>query len=82
MNSAMTIEAPVQRDALSAGEHKTRSRILEAAGRLFSHKGYERTTAREICTLAQVNPAAVNYHFGGKDAVINQSFAAVTNQLA
>lgn len=66
MNSAMTIEAPAQRDALSAGEHKTRSRILEAAGRLFSHKGYERTTAREICTLARVNPAAVNYHFGGK----------------
>ncbi len=47
-------------------EHRTRSRLLEAAGIVFSEKGFERATAREICDLARVNSAAVNYYFGGK----------------
>ena len=48
-------------------DHKTRSRLLEAAGVLFSEEGFERTTARKICDLARVNSAAVNYYFGGKE---------------
>ncbi len=47
-------------------EHRTRNRLLEAAGIVFSEKGFERATAREICDLARVNSAAVNYYFGGK----------------
>ena len=47
-------------------DHGTRSRLLEAAGIVFSGKGFKRTTAREICDLARVNSAAVNYYFGGK----------------
>lgn len=45
---------------------RTRDRLLEAAGVVFSEKGYERASAREICDLARVNSAAVNYYFGGK----------------
>jgi TetR/AcrR family transcriptional regulator, regulator of cefoperazone and chloramphenicol sensitivity len=45
----------------------TRARIIEAAGKLFAEKGYDRTTAREVSELAAVNPAAINYHFGGKE---------------
>jgi AcrR family transcriptional regulator len=66
MKNAETTVRSLQPETQSAGDHDTRSRILEAAGRLFSDRGYERTTAREICELARVNPAAVNYHFGGK----------------
>ncbi len=47
-------------------DHRTRDRLLEAAGVVFSEKGFERATAREICDLAHVNSAAVNYYFGGK----------------
>ncbi len=47
-------------------DHRTRGRLLEAAGIVFSEKGFERATAREICDLARVNSAAVNYYFGGK----------------
>jgi AcrR family transcriptional regulator len=43
----------------------TRQALLEAAGRVFAEKGYERSTAKEICELAGANTAAVNYHFGG-----------------
>ncbi len=51
---------------LMASDHRTRSRLLEAAGLVFSEKGFEHATSREICDLARVNSAAVNYYFGGK----------------
>ena len=56
-----------QSEISGARDHRTRSRLIEAAGIVFSEKGYDRATAREICALAQANPAAVNYHFGGKE---------------
>ena len=46
-----------------------REQLLEAAGELFAEKGFERTTSREICERARMNTAAVNYHFGGIDAI-------------
>lgn len=48
-------------------EFTTRKRIIEAAGLHFAQKGFDRATSREICALARVNQAAVNYHFGGKE---------------
>lgn len=48
----------------------TRARILEAAERLFASKGHEKTSLREITAEAGVNLAAVNYHFGSKEGLI------------
>lgn len=45
----------------------TRDRILEAAGQLFSERGLEATTVRDICQAAGANVAAVNYYFGEKE---------------
>jgi len=45
----------------------TKRRILEAACRVFSEKGYHEATHAEICKRAQANIAAINYHFGGKE---------------
>lgn len=52
----------------------TRSRILDAAERLFMEHGLEATTLRMITTEAQANIAAVNYHFGSKEALIEELF--------
>jgi AcrR family transcriptional regulator len=46
---------------------ETRQRILEAASQVFSAKGFRNATVREICAAADVNLAAVNYHFGDKE---------------
>jgi AcrR family transcriptional regulator len=47
-----------------------RARILEAAGRLFSGQGYEKTSLRAVTREAAVNVAAVNYYFGSKEGLI------------
>jgi len=54
------------KDMFRTADHRTRHRLLEAAGIVFSEKGFQRATAREICDLANANTAAVNYYFGGK----------------
>ncbi len=50
----------------------TRRRILLAAARVFAEKGYDRATGREIAMRARSNSAAVNYHFGGIEALYTE----------
>lgn len=48
----------------------TRDRILATAERLFAEAGIGATSLRAITAAANVNLAAVNYHFGSKDALV------------
>ena len=54
--------------------HETRTRILDAAEELFMQHGFEGTSMRVLTSKAEVNLAAVNYHFGSKDALIEALF--------
>lgn len=58
----------------------TRSAILTAAERLYADRGFADVTLRDIVAAADVNLAAVNYHFGSKDELIAELF--VTRSLA
>ncbi len=49
----------------------TQKKILDAAELLFSESGYYSTSLREITAKAGVNVAAVNYHFGSKEALLD-----------
>ena len=59
---------------------RTRSAILAAAERLYADRGFGDVTLRDIVAEANVNLAAVNYHFGSKDELIAELF--VTRSLA
>lgn len=48
---------------------ETRARLLDAAERQFAERGYEGASLRQITTEAAANLAAVNYHFGDKEAL-------------
>lgn len=48
-----------------------REQLLDAAKRCLIDKGYERTTVRDITELAHVSKAAIGYHFGSKEALMN-----------
>ena len=63
---------------------RTRSKLLEAAGEVFSERGYYDATVRDICARAGANVAAVNYHFRDKlglyTEVLRQAVGAVQNE--
>lgn len=52
----------------------TKERILDAAERLFADHGFAATSLRAITSGAGVNLAAVHYHFGSKEALIQAVF--------
>jgi AcrR family transcriptional regulator len=58
----------------------TRAAILNAAERLYADRGFGDVTLRDIVAAADVNLAAVNYHFGSKDELIAELY--VTRSLA
>jgi len=47
----------------------TKDALLNAAIEVFADKGFDAATVRDICGKANANVAAVNYHYGGKDAL-------------
>jgi AcrR family transcriptional regulator len=49
----------------------TKHKILDTAERLFSEKGYDATSLRQIIAEAGVNLAAVHYHFGSKEELLD-----------
>lgn len=53
---------------------ETRNKILDAAESLFVEHGLEATSMRMITAMAGVNLAAVNYHFGNKEKLIQEIF--------
>ncbi len=53
----------------------TKTRILDAAEKLFGKNGFDATSLRDITTEADVNLAAVNYHFQSKDSLIDAVIA-------
>lgn len=51
-------------------EIATKDKILDTAEKLFAAEGFAGTSLRAIIKTAGVNTAAVHYHFGSKDALI------------
>ena len=60
---------------------ETRERILMAAERLFAANGIDATSLRSIIGEADVNLAAVHYHFGSKDALLEAVFQRLFGPL-
>lgn len=56
----------------------TRDNLLAAAAAVFAEQGYAQARVREIASRAGANLAAINYHFGGKQAL----YLEVLRQLA
>lgn len=58
-----------------------KSRIVHAAVALFSERGIEEVSLRELTTKAKVNLASVNYHFGSRSALVEAVFEDVAEQV-
>lgn len=67
-------------------ESATRKRLFLSALEVFSRKGFQAATVREICSRAgQANLSAVNYHFGGKrrlyESILEMLFAELGKRM-
>lgn len=52
----------------------TKEKIRVAAEELFARNGFHNTSLRTITSAAQVNLAAVNYHYGSKESLLEAIF--------
>jgi TetR/AcrR family transcriptional regulator, regulator of cefoperazone and chloramphenicol sensitivity len=52
----------------------TKEKLLVAASDIFLEKGFRDATVAEICSRASANISAVNYYFGSKEALYQESW--------
>lgn len=56
----------------------TREDLLAATKQCLAERGYARTTVRDIVAASGANLAAINYHFGTRDKLLNQAMLEST----
>jgi AcrR family transcriptional regulator len=66
---------------LRSGSGETRKRLLEAAELLFIESGYDAMSLRQVTARAHANLAAVNYHFGSKEALMQELLSQRLDRL-
>lgn len=59
----------------------TKTRLLDAAERLFADHGFTDASLRAITAQAGANLAAVNYHFGGKEGLFEAVLARMLQPM-
>jgi TetR/AcrR family transcriptional regulator, regulator of cefoperazone and chloramphenicol sensitivity len=59
----------------------TRLRLIDAAIRLFSEKGYKAVSVRQLADHAKSNVAAISYHFGDKSGLYREAFSVPVQGL-
>ncbi|HEU0251242.1 MAG TPA: TetR family transcriptional regulator, partial [Solirubrobacteraceae bacterium] len=52
---------------------QTKSALLDAAKQLVGERGYAGVSVRELAAVSGANLAAVNYHFGSRENLLNQA---------
>ena len=63
-------------------QFSTKDRILGAAEELFAEHGFAATSLRQVTSRADVNIAAVNYHFGSKENLVNEVFRRRMDEMS
>jgi AcrR family transcriptional regulator len=72
---------PVNSQDADMGNMNTRERLLQVAESLFIEHGYEAMSLRQITGHAEANLAAVNYHFGTKELLMQEVLAKRLDRL-
>lgn len=63
-------------------QFSTKDRILGAAEELFAQHGFGGTSLRQVTSRADVNIAAVNYHFGSKENLVTEVFRRRMDEMS
>lgn len=74
-------QAPAAVDARREAGERTRRRLVEAAQQLIAERGESAVRLRDLTSLAEVNVAAVHYHFGGLSTLLAAAATAAVEQI-
>src|SRR5690349_5663753 len=66
---------------MKSSDH-ARERLLDVARDLFTRRGYEETSIRDLTSRAKANLGAVTYHFGSKQELYYAAVASMAEPLA
>ena len=69
MGESSSVMRPAARESLDDPAH-TRNRILSAAARLFSRRGFRGTTTRQIAEIVGILSGSLFHYFRSKDAML------------
>ena len=62
-------------------ESGPKRKLLDAAERLFAERGMDAVSIRDVTDVAKANVAAVNYHFGSREAMMSWVMARVVGPI-
>ncbi len=66
----------------SEGRETHRTRLLTAAGRLLRERDYGSITARDLVAASGTNLGSIGYHFGSKEALLNEAIGLAFEEWA
>lgn len=67
--------APARIDRRTQAGDITRERIMRVAEDMFSRRGRDGVSVRDIASAAEIDLALINYHFSSKEGLYRQVFA-------
>ena len=59
----------------------TKEKIMRVAAKMFSERGYDKVTMREIATAVGINSASIYHHFPSKDAILKSLYGFYSEAL-
>ena len=62
-------------------EMGTREKILTVAAEMFSKRGYDRVTTRELAKAIGINSASIYYHFSSKEEILKSLYDMYSEHL-
>jgi AcrR family transcriptional regulator len=65
---------------MDADKMPTKEKIMKAAAKLFSERGYEKVTTREIAKAIGINSASIYYHFTSKEDLLKSLYVLYTEE--
>lgn len=74
MGNKQVSKSKIGRPFKQEGEKNTKEKIFDAAIILFSEKGYDRTSVREIASFLNLTEGAVYKHYSNKEAILGDIF--------
>ena len=82
MTALKSSDAVKPLDDATAPKPSARQRLIDASEQLFAEHGWNAVSIRTIVAAAGVNLAALHYHFGSKEQLLTEIFAARAKPIA